>query len=62
MKFIRLQLVIQKTGLSKSTIYAMIAAGNFPKQIQSGLRSVCWVEDQVEQWMLDRIRESTAET
>ena len=43
------------TGLSRSTIYAEMAKGNFPKQIQlTGARSVGWYESAVAQWIESR--------
>ena len=43
------------TGLSRSTIYAEIAKGNFPKQIQlTGSRSVGWYESAVVLWIESR--------
>lgn len=43
------------TGLSRSTIYAQIARGNFPKQIRlTGARSVGWHEQAVIQWIESR--------
>jgi prophage regulatory protein len=55
MRFIRLPKVIEKTGLSKSTLYGLIASGKFPAQIQLGPRCVAWEEDKIEKWMLQRI-------
>ena len=41
--FLRLPQVKQSTGLSKSTIYARIAEGTFPKQIPIGPRLLVWL-------------------
>ncbi len=43
------------TGLSKSTMYQMIADGEFPKQIQIGKRSVFWVEGHITKWIEEKI-------
>ena len=54
-KILRLKEVQRVTGLSRSTIYAEIAKGNFPKQIQlTGVRSVGWYESAVVQWIESR--------
>ena len=46
-RIVRLKDVQRMTGLSRSTIYAQIAKGNFPKQISlTGARSVGWHERQ----------------
>lgn len=43
------------TGLSRSTIYAGIAKGNFPKQVKlTGARSVGWYENAIAQWIESR--------
>ena len=53
--FLRRRTVETKTGLSRSTIYARIAAGTFPKPVRIGLRSVAWLQSDVEQWMADQV-------
>lgn len=55
MKILRLKQVMEKTGLSRSTIYAYISDGFFPKQIILGIRSVGWIEDDIEQWLQEKI-------
>ena len=42
------------TGLGKSTIYAMIASGDFPTQVRLGARAVGWAADQVFAWVATR--------
>ncbi len=54
-KLIRLPQVKQTTGLSKSTIYARIAEGNFPKQIPLGPRLVVWVESDIQNWISEQV-------
>jgi prophage regulatory protein len=54
-KFLRLPQVKQTTGLSKSTIYARIAEGTFPKQIPLGPRLVVWVESDIQNWIAEQI-------
>ena len=48
---LRLPQVKATTGLSKSTIYARIAEGSFPKQIPLGPRLVAWVESDIQIWI-----------
>lgn len=50
-KLIRLPDVKSITGLSKSTIYARIAEGTFPKQVPLGPRLVVWVESDIHNWI-----------
>ena len=52
---------VQKmTGLSRSTIYAMMAAGSFPKPIPLGLRAVGWAESEINAWLEARKAERAA--
>lgn len=54
--FLRLPQVKARTGLSRSTIYARIAQGSFPKPIPlGGARAVGWVESQIESWIEGQI-------
>jgi len=48
--------VERKTGLSRSGIYAGIAAGWFPKPIKLGPGSVGWIEAEIESWIEERCR------
>jgi prophage regulatory protein len=57
-KFLRLAEVLRKTGLSRSTLYAYISAGQFPRQILLGARCSGWVSTEVDQWISDRINAS----
>ncbi|MDI1360863.1 AlpA family transcriptional regulator [Methylotenera sp.] len=53
--FKRLKSVIGTVGLSRSTIYALMAAGKFPKSISLGERSVGWLESDIQAWIDSRI-------
>ena len=54
-KLIRLPEVKQTTGLSKSTIYARIAEGTFPKQIPLGPRMVVWMESDIQNLIAEQV-------
>jgi len=58
MKFIRIGNVIERTGLSRSSIYAFISEGNFPAQVKLSERCVAWVEQEVDGWIINRISNS----
>lgn len=62
MKIIRLKAVLECTGLSRSTLYSMIAAGTFPKSVSLGARSVGWLTSEVDAWIAERIRQRDAAT
>jgi len=44
------------TGLSRSTIYAMISEGMFPKPVKLGKRAVGWRESEIVAWLESRIQ------
>ncbi|TPM33889.1 AlpA family phage regulatory protein [Mesorhizobium sp. B2-2-2] len=47
--------VERATGLPRSTIYAKIASGDFPKPIQLSARAVGWLESDIAAWQKTRI-------
>ena len=54
-RILRLWQVKELTGLSRSTIYAEIAKGKFPRQIKlTGARTVGWHEAAIIQWIESR--------
>ena len=57
MRFIKMKEVMAKTGLARATIYKYIANNKFPKSVSLGDRAVAWIENEVEEWMLERIAE-----
>ncbi|MER8388271.1 AlpA family phage regulatory protein [Mesorhizobium sp. M1380] len=54
-KILRRDEVERATGLPRSTIYAKIAAGSFPKPIQLSARAVGWLESDIAAWQKTRI-------
>jgi prophage regulatory protein len=52
--------VVKKTMLSKATIYRLVNSGQFPKQVIMSERSAVWLEDEVEEFIEDRIRRRDA--
>ncbi len=59
-KILRLPIVKENTGLSRSTIYLRISNGEFPKPVSLGGRAVGWFEEDVESW-LDKKRQESQE-
>ena len=57
-RFLRLPEVLERTGLSRSTIYVRLAAGRFPRPVALGGRAVGWIEAEVDEWVRERIAES----
>ena len=50
-RILRLSTVLLRTGLSRSTIYARIAEGRFPRQLSLGPNSVGWRETDIDVWI-----------
>ena len=57
-RILRIGDVIQKTALSRSQIYRLIALNAFPSQIRLGVRAAGWIENEIEHWLLDRISQT----
>jgi prophage regulatory protein len=48
---LRLPSVITRTGLSRSSIYAMVRLGKFPRAVSLGARAVGWFEADIDDWL-----------
>lgn len=57
-RFLRLPEVLERTGLSRSTIYVRLAEARFPRPVPLGGRAVGWIEAEVDEWVHERIAES----
>ncbi|SOE67076.1 transcriptional regulator, AlpA family [Burkholderia sp. YR290] len=57
-RFLRIASVIERTGMSKPTIYQMIQKGRFPASIKHGPRLAFWLEHEVDAWIDERVRAS----
>jgi len=55
MKIMRLGEVMNITGLGRSSIYKLMAEGLFPKSIPLAARSVGWLEQEIDDWILARV-------
>ncbi|HGO9494554.1 MULTISPECIES: helix-turn-helix transcriptional regulator [Aeromonas] len=55
LRFIRVGEAVKKTGLSKSSIYDLMAQDLFPKTVRLGARSVAFIESEIDAWMVERI-------
>jgi prophage regulatory protein len=54
-RIIRLRPVLERTGLSRSTLYRKVAEGTFPKQVRIAARCVGWQESAVNAWLSNPI-------
>jgi prophage regulatory protein len=50
-RFLRIGSVLDRTGLSRTTLYRKIAEGSFPKQIRISERCTAWREADVDKWV-----------
>lgn len=50
-RIIRRPEVEDRTGLSRSTIYAMMAEGRFPQPVRLGKRAVGWTQTSIGDWL-----------
>ena len=58
----RLSRVMDRTGLSRSTIYLKVSRGEFPKPIALGTRSVGWLAEEITAWIEARVKQSRTAT
>ncbi len=54
-RILRLNAVLERTGLSRATLYRKIQSGTFPKQIRIAERCTGWRESTINEWMRDPI-------
>ncbi|EBJ7483093.1 AlpA family transcriptional regulator [Salmonella enterica] len=54
-RFLRLPEVIHQCGLSRSTLYDLIARNAFPAQVSLGGKNVAWLQSEITAWMAERV-------
>jgi prophage regulatory protein len=57
-RFLRLPAVCERTGLSRSQVYRLQAAGQFCQSVKLSESCSAWVEAEVESWCAARIAAS----
>lgn len=50
-KLMRMPDVLDAIGISKSTLYRMVAAGEFPAGVRIGERAIAWPSDEVQEFI-----------
>jgi prophage regulatory protein len=60
MQLLRLPETLEKTGLTRSALYAAMASGSFPKPVKLGQRAVAWPVDELDAWIAARIADREA--
>jgi prophage regulatory protein len=59
-RILRLRDVRERTGLATSSVYDLIKRGNFPRPVRISARSVGWPENEIDDFIADRIAERDA--
>ena len=54
-RLLRREEVESRVGLSRSSIYAAMARGAFPRPLRIGQRAVRWSEADIERWLATRV-------
>ena len=54
MKILRRDDVLDRIGLSRSSLYNMVRAGRFPAPMRLGQRAVGWRLSDVDEWVASR--------
>ena len=50
-RILRLNNVLDRTGLSRATLYRKVENGTFPRQVRIAARCVGWRESAISDWM-----------
>ena len=60
-RILRLGSVLERTGLSRSTLYRKIERGSFPAQVRISDRCIGWRESDIERWLRNPMHYSRTE-
>ena len=55
-RILRMREVIQRIGLSRSTIYKLMGNHEFPRPLKLGSQAIGWRDSDIEAWIADRPR------
>ena len=58
MKVLRLPEVLDRVGFRRSKVYALIAAGQFPRPIALSTKTRGFLENEIDDWIQQRVDES----
>jgi prophage regulatory protein len=54
-RLIKLTEVMAQTGLGRSSVYKFMKEERFPQSVSTGDRGVKWVEEEIQEWIIDKI-------
>lgn len=52
-RILRIKTVLERTGLSRSTLYRKIREGTFPRQVKISTQCAGWRESIVDRWIAE---------
>ncbi len=52
-RILRIKKVLERTGLSRSTMYRKMQEGTFPRNVQLNARCAGWRQSAIDAWMRD---------
>lgn len=58
-RFLRLPVVLDRTGLGRDTVYRKVRRGEFPKPHRISDRASAWLESEVSAWIESRATENS---
>lgn len=56
---LRLPQVRARVGLGRSSIYAAISAGEFPRPVSIGARAIAWPASSIDEWIESKVRQAS---
>lgn len=60
-RILRIKSVLERTGLTRSTLYRKMQAGSFPRQVRISTRCAGWHESAVKAWLKNPVYYSAAD-
>jgi prophage regulatory protein len=57
-RFIRLPEVLRRVPLSRTSIYELMDAGRFPRNVMLSKRASAWTEASITEWCAERLAQS----
>lgn len=55
-RILRLQEVMERTGIGRTCIYNWMNEGLFPRSIHLGAKAVGWLESEIDAWIESRVQ------
>lgn len=62
LRILRRKDVEKKVKLCQATIYTKMNNGSFPKSIKLGPKTVGWIESEIDDWILEKMKERDERT